>query len=815
MKKTVISGISALVLLASSCSDFAGQFGSGAGRISPSVGIDTEAVGDSDALSRAEFSDVTAQDLSITLTKYDGSYKHTWDKLADFPLEQAFTVGEYTMEAFYGDATDEGFEKPAFYGSQTLTVADGQTTSLALTAQMANAMFTVKYTDAFKKYMQSWSATFETANGSHTYDAEETRRLYVAPGSVTLKVNVKKANGLDATIEVAKLTAVARYDYTVTIDVNNGNVGDATLNVSFSENLSTEDVDIDLSEEIITTQAPQVTASGFNAGENVYVVAGNSTDEAVAMNIVAMGGLAEVNLHTKSTSLIADGWPEDINLLAATAEQQAKLTALGFECLGLWKKADKMAVATFTNVSKYIRPSAGDNDNVFTIIVKDKLSRVSQPLSLTLTVDDVHLELSAINEYFNPGEELKFNVLYNGSQLDKSMLTVEYLNAVTNKWREVEIKSIEAVGRALNTFAVTVVAPSIEENVTIRVRTKTAVSNEAEFKVSPFKIACTDGDTYATHAYVNVFGTEIVDGFDINQAKLYVKSGNGEFAQATATVQDGYFSVTGLNPGTANQIYLDFNGVKTRTITINTEAAIQFPNSNMENWYSELAPFYQTELFGAEAYRWFANAKGGEAYWATRNALTTATSEGPTPNYVSYSGTKSATGVTGYAAEISTIGYGKDSTFLGSGGTVKHTAAGMLFVGEHNATSETEETFNYGRPFASRPFAMSFSYKFAPYKEESFKIYIVLENRDNGVIQIGYGELVSGSAVSDFTKAKIDITYSNTTLKATHCYAVFISSTADSPAVQNVKGDKGLFDGYTDGRRIGSVLTIDDIELIY
>ncbi len=46
-------------------------------------------------------------------------------------------------------------------------------------------------------------------------------------------------------------------------------------------------------------------------------------------------------------------------------------------------------------------------------------------------------------------------------------------------------------------------------------------------------------------------------------------------------------------------------------------------------------------------------------------------------------------------------------------------------------------------------------------------------------------------------------------------YIVFVSSTSDNPQVKNVKGDKGAFGGYADGRRIGNVLTVDDIELIY
>lgn len=139
----------------------------------------------------------------------------------------------------------------------------------------------------------------------------------------------------------------------------------------------------------------------------------------------------------------------------------------------------------------------------------------------------------------------------------------------------------------------------------------------------------------------------------------------------------------------------------------------------------------------------------------------------------------------------------------------------MLFMGSHNASSETSETFDYGQPFVSRPTGFSFNYKFAPYNSENFKAYVVVENRDNGTVELGRGELVSGSEVKSFTNATVNIDYKNLTLKATHMYIVFVSSTSDNPQVKNVKGDKGAFGGYADGRRIGNVLTVDDIELIY
>lgn len=127
-----------------------------------------------------------------------------------------------------------------------------------------------------------------------------------------------------------------------------------------------------------------------------------------------------------------------------------------------------------------------------------------------------------------------------------------------------------------------------------------------------------------------------------------------------------------------------------------------------------------------------------------------------------------------------------------------------------------QEKFDYGRPFTSRPSSLSFDYKFASYNSENFKAYVVIENRDGGkTTRLAYGELESNTSVANFTNTTIRLNYTNVALKATHAYIVFISSTANDPAVRNVQGDKSAFGGYADARRIGNVLTVDNIKFNY
>ena len=120
-------------------------------------------------------------------------------------------------EAFYGDENSEGFDAPYYYGSQTLTVLENKSTPVSLTASLANSMVTVIFTDAVKDYFASVSGSVESSPGLKTaYAVDETRAVYVKPGSTTVSVDVTKQSGVSAKLSPVTFNAEARHHYTVT-----------------------------------------------------------------------------------------------------------------------------------------------------------------------------------------------------------------------------------------------------------------------------------------------------------------------------------------------------------------------------------------------------------------------------------------------------------------------------------------------------------------------------------------------------------------------------------------------------------------------
>lgn len=798
MKKTILLGISALVAssLLCACSEEWGVNKAGAGRISPEVGIDTQAVTSrSDAASRAD-GDITAADLSLTLTKADGSYKQTWETVPEFPVDKEFSVGDYTLDAFYGDPEEQGFEKPAYAGSQTLKVSDGLTTTLGLTASLANSMFTIKYTDAFVGYMADWSASVAGIE----YAKDETRPVYVKPGDVTIKINVTKPNGLKAEFTLDKVTAEPKYHYMVTVDVNDGNVGGSALKVTFDDNLAKEEVEIDHSDKLLSAPVPVVTADGFTAGTPVSFVAGLSSAQHLAMSVIAQAGLAEVLLETSSVSLLAQGWPASIDLLKATSAEQATLTGLGLSALGLWKSPDQMAVIDFSDVVKNIRTVDSDNNSVFTLTVKDKLSRVCEPLALTLTVEEIMLELETAGQFFAPGEDLEVKVGFNGGNVADNV-KIEYYHPVSAMWRPVAIKSVsEGVSRSMTDYTVTIVAPDVDGDLRLRAKCGDKVSATLTVGSAPFELAGNDNDIYATHAYVTVIGTEGNPTPNLDGAEFYVKRpGEDDYALAEAVRTGDYFDVKGLAAGAENLVKVRIDGMYCKARTIVTEEAAQLPNSGMEEWTSTTKKGSRVE--------WFV---GGDV-WGTLNPLTISQWNATgSAAYVATSGTLSTTDShTGNAAMIRTVGWGSGNTNAGSWSVIKHVDRGELFLGKWGADINDGTLPEYGISFASRPSALKFFYKFSKVNNRTgyaeIKVYDAAGN-----------ELASNSfgidEQSTYVEKTLPLTWNRGMAKAAKISLIFRSSNVGKPLDGTAMEKNDVNTGST---HVGSTLYVDDIELIY
>lgn len=259
------------------------------------------------------------------------------------------------------------------------------------------------------------------------------------------------------------------------------------------------------------------------------------------------------------------------------------------------------------------------------------------------------------------------------------------------------------------------------------------------------------------------------------------------------------------------------NAVPSTVKTIETGGEIAILYGDMESWVSETKKL----IPGANIFKSvkITGYNPDNNIWACVNQKTFGGSPNINSTYNLNPSTYRETGRNGkgYAAALRTVGWDN-----GSGNTtsiIYHISAGKLFIGSYSFTHKSgPENYNYGMVYNSRPTALKAYFTYSPYSGDSFKAWIVLENRDNvdDVKRIGYGEVVKGDAVSSFTELNIPITYDSKYQEyaITHMYVVFSSSAAcsenEGDETNNLKGKVTGGDYHN-----GSVLVIDDVSLVY
>ena len=352
--------------------------------------------------------------------------------------------------------------------------------------------------------------------------------------------------------------------------------------------------------------------------------------------------------------------------------------------------------------------------------------------------------------------------------------------------------------------------------------TKTLTVKAPVFELTP---SANGGDAFACRAFLRA---KVSDGTHPDNLKFqWRKVGNGSWNNCkNHTYQTDEICDTLKNLTSGGQqyeiraIYREKEKRVTEPIVITTENVVELEDGSFDIWNKKEVykiTIWSVGTTGLGIDQWRPYNDGGSSWWATRNALTTSQRSGVSCYYTSYSGTVPVdNGYEGKAAEISTLGWKEGNTFTELGGESGTHSAGMLFLGSHSATSNGVETIDYGHDFNVRPNAFEFYYKFKSLNSESFEAYIVVENREIGTVtQLGSGRIMSNQDQASFAPVRVNVHYTNTSLKATHMYIVFRSSTADNPSVEGGQGSLGAFDGYSDSRYVGNVLTIDNVRLIY
>lgn len=278
-------------------------------------------------------------------------------------------------------------------------------------------------------------------------------------------------------------------------------------------------------------------------------------------------------------------------------------------------------------------------------------------------------------------------------------------------------------------------------------------------------------------------------------------------------------------------------GIVSDVVDVMLEMPEQLPNANMDAWSNET---YDEGRYSFNP--WDSNET---PFWDTNNDYTTRhrhnSSSVTMANYNGFHAVSYVQGRegNGLAAELRSTANGRGNTRVELpswlGGT-QHSEkdinkiAGKLFTGTANVemtgndiNGDDTYTEEKNASFNSRPTSLTFYYKYAPYNSDIWSVHIeLLDENKNVIIQ---NEKTSSEAKNDWTQESVSLDYVDGTAyaKCKYIYVIFKSTTnegANMPYREITQTFYVLENGSLSTHSyepayIGSVLTIDDIQLIY
>lgn len=848
-----------LTLLYACADDNPWRFSDGEGGIAPTVTTSTE-IRKSVAVRSESVPDAPGTDLfGLTLTKSDGTYTKTWASTTLFPTDQGFKVGSYTMEAFYGSLDDEGFERPYFHGSEQFEVQEDRTTDVTITATLANSMVSIAYTDAFRRYFKDWQAKIHSEGGSYIdYPRQETRPAYLRPGHVDIALSITKPNGVNAILQPADFNAEARHHYRLTFDVHEGEVGEAQLVIIFDDTLDEENVTIDLSDELLTAPAPEVQPQGFTAGESLQLLELTEPAAPVRYFIRAKSGIAAATMTVQSPAALPVG--KEFDFCSLNAAQHAALIACGVKETGLSRNPGTLAQVDLTDFIATL--PAGTHK--FTMVVKDKMTKINEPLELTVISVPLTFEVSSVAPVPLGSDNGSMVISTNATNLAEG-LVIEGVDdyGARSQCKVTSVKERTGAPRRMNNgfavkqYDVDFIMPSSSRDVKLYVSYKGQKSVETVVKrtVPDYNV---EGDAFAHKLILKVTGASTSDTRNIT-SRLRAFVGSTELNVESRDADAGLVTINGLSAATIYNVSTTVLGGSNpsfqKQLTVTTESEAGVPNGDFETLREtfsatslEQGGKYTRTLLSSAMQNHQAYTISEPTGWASTNPktlnpqastqnswfvtasvfntslsfLSTVATQGgmggqtDTPSAYQFSAHNGANAMVIRNTAWDTAGTLPETdkkTAVPSGyysskiPTIGNRSAGLLFLGSYSYNGT--ETINEGISFATRPSALAGFYRYIPDTQDSDEKATVTIRLMHGNTVIGSGSamLDKSDAYKEFT---VPVTYTVLFQKADRLCVMFSSSNRSAANIKTTSRAQLHLQEST-----GAVLVVDNLTFKY
>ena len=356
-----------------------------------------------------------------------------------------------------------------------------------------------------------------------------------------------------------------------------------------------------------------------------------------------------------------------------------------------------------------------------------------------------------------------------------------------------------------NTHTFTVEATDSKDNVVTK--TVTIVPIQASKSLSEIQ----PGNVWARRAYL----TLNTDG-DPSKLTVQVKENGTELwytpegTEYSVSGKTSSATVKGLKSNTKYAFRAVYNGfAAAEAPEMTTETEQQVGNAGFEEWTTQTHSFVYN-FFGKHEHNIDWELPWTNDQWGAVNSKKTMPSSTSVVsgnwNWVRFPTVAYTTDANdGKAAMIYSVNVGDGLTSTAS---VGDRVAGELFIG---TADDSGNHSSDGHDFGSRPDILRFHFKYQSVNSETFYVKVELRSGSN---VIASAERSDVGQTSSWTPMDMPLVYADEMQKATSIYIIFKSTTAEKP---EVIGNYNLVirDGKSEKGNFGSILYVDDLELIY
>jgi hypothetical protein len=803
------------------CTSEENQIATQQGYLSLSANVDGSfAMADGSTLQPAAAQVPDISDFSVTLASGE-QYSHTWASFDEFPKNESYLVGAYTV-TLSAEPRNGG---PSYVGAANADIVMGQRTMTSITCKPADALMQFNVTQDNSAYSLAGITVHSDGGEYGEYAPDE--NLYIAPGKMQLYAQLCDNQSRSISIVAP---------YTTTLDAAHGeavNVNLSENNLTFSS--SKGDCTYAIDKSIFDLPAPAITAEGFIPGVQIDATEGITLSNNIKMLATAGREIKSARLTVQSPILNIVGAPSELDLMQLSSDDRDYLQQVG---LKYTLSADKKSLnidytELLENMSSYTSALSR-----FSMMIEDVAGVCSSPLSLDVNTQVMTLQMESISTAVVGINKATMVINAGGHDIERQDLNVIATDAdghqVTcpiTSWKQVDKQRVELqfdVPEGDSTVGVDVYYLDLKRFSANVVR----VAPEYTIEV----------DAFATNAVVRISAE--TEEIAAAVAKYMVPTVEGMSSLNYDRYNDlNAVLVRNLEPGKKYTVSVSVAGTGKKTKQFTTEAALQVPEGDFEDWeqlidYKQMpqgGKYSSTELSIVNRQNYVdIDVKWPKKYWASINAKTfNKRSSNHNTWYMQPSSVIKYEPQSGYKAIcITSVGWdhngeaiadyvqkhGESLPYSNTVPEVSHRSAGRLFLGSYSYDFATQkEVFNEGYAFSSRPSSLNGFFMYKPdVNHQSDRGYVEIEilNVTNGVETVIASGRAEFQAETDYKAFNVPLTYSYYNLKATKLKIMFASSTATG--TQEFEDQNVPLTAHPEsGVMSGSSLWIDNLSFTY